>query len=257
MEGWVSIHRKITQNQLWLIEPFDKARAWIDLIILTNHKDNYIMVRGIRIDIKRSQVGWSEPKLAERWKWSRTKVRNFLKFLEIEQQITIKKNNVTQVITIVNYDQYQQNSTAKRQIKGQQSGTQKSPNNNDDNDNNGEKRKSEGKKFLSPPIQTKKILEERKRDFRAKIFSSDLITKYNEDMLKAFFEYWSEHNEGGRKMKWELKQAFDINKRLTTWGKNESRFNSSTKKTANYRRNDLPDYSEIKTLYEQFGYEKD
>ncbi|MCK5137819.1 MAG: hypothetical protein KAR19_18685 [Bacteroidales bacterium] len=100
-------------------------------------------------------------------------------------------------------------------------------------------------------------LEERKQEFRAKIFSSDFIAKYSDDMLRAFFEYWSEHNEGGRKMKWELTQAFDINRRLSTWKKNEPRFNSSYKKSSNFSRNDLPDYSEIKSLYEQFGYEKD
>jgi len=105
-------------NPLWSSEPFDKARAWIDLIILANYEDSFIMVRGIRVDIKRGQVGWSEPRLAEKWQWSRGKVRRFLKLLENEQQIRIEKNNVTQVLTIINYTEYQQDSTADSTANG-------------------------------------------------------------------------------------------------------------------------------------------
>ena len=47
MTGWVKIHRKIISNPLWSSEPFDKARAWIDLIILANYEAGFIMVRGI------------------------------------------------------------------------------------------------------------------------------------------------------------------------------------------------------------------
>jgi len=85
MEGWISIHRKIQDNPLWGAEPFTKGQAWVDLIILANHKDSFLLIRGIRVDLKRGQVGWSEPRLAKKWQWSRTKVRGFLKMLEKEQ----------------------------------------------------------------------------------------------------------------------------------------------------------------------------
>ena len=116
------------QNPLWLSEPFTKAQAWIDLILIANYKDGFIMVRGIQVDLKVGQVGWSEPKLAEKWRWSRSKVRGFLKLLEKEQQIIIEKNNVTQVLTIVNYSEYQQESTADRTAERQQIVQQKDPN---------------------------------------------------------------------------------------------------------------------------------
>ena len=70
----------------------------------------------------------SEPRLAERWRWSRSKVRGFLKLLENEQQIRIEKNNVNQVITIINYTEYQHEKTADRTTEGQQTGQQKDPN---------------------------------------------------------------------------------------------------------------------------------
>jgi len=136
MEGWISIHRKIADNPLWLSEPFTKSQAWIDLIILATHKSSYLLIRGIKIDLKRGQVGWSEPRLAKRWRWSRSKVRGFLKLLEKEQQIVIEKSNVTQVLTLVNYDEYQQEKTANRTAERQQTVQQKDPNNNVNNVNN-------------------------------------------------------------------------------------------------------------------------
>lgn len=69
-EGWVSIYRKFLSSQMWLSEPFTRGQAWIDLIGLANHEEGFIRVRGIKVTLKRGQVGWSEVKLAERWKWS-------------------------------------------------------------------------------------------------------------------------------------------------------------------------------------------
>jgi len=102
---------------LWLSEPFTKGQAWVDLIGLATFEYTYFYVRGVKVELERGQVGWSEPKLADRWKWSRTKLRKFLNDLEKEQQIIQQKNNVNQVITIVNYEIYQE--------KEQQSGQQK------------------------------------------------------------------------------------------------------------------------------------
>jgi len=116
-KGWFLIHRKIEDNPIWLAEKFTRGQAWVDLILLANHEADYFYVRNVKVNVARGQVGWSEPKLAARWKWSRTKVRNFLKMLETEQQIKIHKNNVTQIVTLVNYEKYQPKKTAGEQQK--------------------------------------------------------------------------------------------------------------------------------------------
>lgn len=117
MEGYYSINRKLLDSLLWLSEPFTKGQAWVDLIGLATHEYTYFYVRGNKVELQRGEVGWSEPKLSERWKWSRTKLRKFLNDLEKEQQIIQQKNTITQIITIINYDLYQK--------KEQQSGQQK------------------------------------------------------------------------------------------------------------------------------------
>ena len=53
-------------------------------------------------------------------------------------------------------------------------------------------------------------------------------TLYNEDMLDAFIDYWTEHNEGGRKMRWETQKIFNISRRLGTWAKNDKNFKKSS-----------------------------
>lgn len=139
--GWVSIHRQIQDNPLWRADPFSRGQAWVDLILLANHKDSYMMVRGNRIDVKRGQVARSQEALAERWKWSRGKVSRFLKDLEIEQQIEQQKSNILSIVTIINYDKFQENHTTEvatdeasnKATNGQQAIRQTDTNNNKNN----------------------------------------------------------------------------------------------------------------------------
>ena len=105
--GWIKVHRKIIDSPLWFSEPFTKSQAWIDILLVANHADTHFFKRGIKIDVKRGQCARSEVELADRWKWSRTKVKSFLNMLEKEQQISIEKSNITQIVTIIKYEEYQ------------------------------------------------------------------------------------------------------------------------------------------------------
>ena len=116
--GWFLIHRKLFDNDLWLSEKFTKAQAWIDIVGNANHTDKFIFIRGHRIEVKRGQLAWSELTMAKRWRWSRHRVSDFLKYLEkMVQQIEQQKNTFTTLCTVINYDLYQN--------KGQQKGHQK------------------------------------------------------------------------------------------------------------------------------------
>ncbi len=68
-------------------------------------------------EIKRGSFITSELKLMDRWGWGRKKVQLFLKFLESESMIVRSTNNKRTAITIVNYDVYQYQGTAKEQQK--------------------------------------------------------------------------------------------------------------------------------------------
>jgi len=141
--GYVRVWRKIQNNPLWLLEPFTKGQAWVDLIMLANHKAGNINIRGNIIEIKRGQLGWSEDKLGERWKWSRGKVKRYINYLKTIHQIEQQKSYVISLITILNYNLYQsdstENDTSDSTTDGHQTVQQTDTNNNGNNvknDNN-------------------------------------------------------------------------------------------------------------------------
>ena len=84
----------------WLAEPFTRGQAWVDLLLLANHKEGFIRRRGVLVAVERGQVGYSEEALAARWKWSKGKVRRFLSELarlsrvsrKISKKTVLKKN---------------------------------------------------------------------------------------------------------------------------------------------------------------------
>lgn len=107
MTGWISVHRKLLDSDLWKCETFTRGQAWIDLLLLANHSETFFYKRGNKVTVKRGQVGRSQVELSDRWNWSRSKVRKFLNDLEKEQQIIQHKTTVTQILTVINYDYYQ------------------------------------------------------------------------------------------------------------------------------------------------------
>lgn len=107
--GYIKLWRCIEDNDLWQEKPFDRARAWIDLIRKARHEDGAVWIRGIEMQLEKGQLAWSEAALAQNWGWSRNKVRRFLKMLKTKHQIEQENNNVTNVITIKNYDMYNSN----------------------------------------------------------------------------------------------------------------------------------------------------
>lgn len=43
------------------------------------------------------------------------------------------------------------------------------------------------------------------------------VGKYPKDMIRAFFDYWSELNKSRTKMRYELEKTWELSKRLATW----------------------------------------
>lgn len=112
--GWISIHRKIQDDWLWEEKPFSKGQAWIDLLLMVNHDDNTIIFDGKPMQISRGCCITSMQKLCDRWGWSNTKVKNFLKILEKDEKILLKiAPRKATALTIVNYSKYQDTDISK------------------------------------------------------------------------------------------------------------------------------------------------
>lgn len=105
--GWIKLHRKILDCFIWQDKPYDKARAWIDLLLIAMHHDKKMLIDDEVVIIQRGSFMTSIVKLADRWGWSRNKVVRYLDVLESEQMLNTKRTPKGTLITIVKYDDYQ------------------------------------------------------------------------------------------------------------------------------------------------------
>ena len=64
----------------------------------------------------------------------------------------------------------------------------------------------------------KNDIKQRKAEFKK------LLAKYKDvyvlEMIKDFYEYWTEHSPNDKKLRFEKQTSFDVNRRLKTWLKN-------------------------------------
>ncbi len=113
-EGYIYLDRSLCDHWLYSDKPFDKARAWIDLILLAHHKTHTRMFRGKLKTYKRGDVDRSISSLADRWGWSRDKVRRFLHQLECDNMVQVNATTNNTTITIVKYDDFQNKRTTNK-----------------------------------------------------------------------------------------------------------------------------------------------
>lgn len=101
------IDRKLLDDEFWLSEPFTKPQAWVDLIGLANYGDVKRMEGEKMVTYARGSVVTSVRTLANRWRWSQEKVRNYLAALESDSMASAKKSARGIIITLENYAFYQ------------------------------------------------------------------------------------------------------------------------------------------------------
>ena len=135
LQGWISVHIQIQGHWLWADKPFSKGQAWIDMLMLANHEDKQILFVRKVVDFKAGSFITSEVKLAERWEWSRQKVRDFLDLLKAEKMIDKVSDNKKTTIFIENYAEYQDTCNSKLDSEKTSEKQQKNTNNNDNNAN--------------------------------------------------------------------------------------------------------------------------
>ena len=107
-KNWIRLNRSIMDNPLWKSkDPFDCRSAWVDLILLANHKDGTFFASGELIKIPRGSLFTSLEHLSLRWNWSVKKVRGYLKVLSEAQMLVTKGTHRGTLISLINYDIYQ------------------------------------------------------------------------------------------------------------------------------------------------------
>lgn len=113
--SFLMINRKLFNHWIWKEKrTFSKCEAWLDLIRQARFEQSEAneLIGSKLIKWNRGQYPASIRFLGKRWGWGEHKVRDFLELLEKEKMIILDNTQGQNVITLLNYDQY--NPTAKQ-----------------------------------------------------------------------------------------------------------------------------------------------
>jgi len=149
MQGFISLHRKLKDNAIWADPNY--LKLWIYCLFEATHKKHDQLVGNQIVNLKRGQFVKGRFSLAEEMnKGVKPKQRlndktwwRYLENLESWGMLTIKSTNKYSVVTIDNYDLYQDSSNGVKKETDQQKSNksptddqQLSTNNNGNNGNN-------------------------------------------------------------------------------------------------------------------------
>lgn len=95
----------------------------------------------------------------------------------------------------------------------------------------------------SPIVKPTRVNKEQEMKSREREFYNVLVPfvkTYGREMIREFFDYWSEPNKSHSKMRFEQERTWDLSRRLQTWEKRSrngfSKYNSGQdKQAANYK----------------------
>lgn len=230
---------------MWKVaREFSECEAWLDLIqsarFEATDKAYSELIGGREISYTRGQYPASISFLMKRWQWSEKKVRYFLAKLKKRGMITTCNKQGMTVITLCKYDEY-------NPYKDIPKGIDKDIDNNKEirelNNALGElraelravvekmgqakgdnKKKDEEDNTKESPYGDKKNAAKAATLSRKESFYQSLVPfvgKYQKEMIRSFFDYWSELNKSETKMRYELEKTWELPKRLATWANRE------------------------------------
>ena len=107
MEGWIKIHRKILENPI-ICKDSDYLAVWIYLLLNATHKEIPALFKGKKIILQKGQLITGRKSMASQLKISESKIFRIINDYKSEQQIEQQTSNKNSLITILNWDKYQQ-----------------------------------------------------------------------------------------------------------------------------------------------------
>jgi len=109
--GYIFVDRGIWDHDVFPREPFTNREAWIWMIGTAVWKATRVRAGRKLVTLERGQLCFSERFLAEKWMWSKSRVRRFFDILKTEAMIETKTDHEATHITICNYNKYQLGGT--------------------------------------------------------------------------------------------------------------------------------------------------
>lgn len=157
-KGYIKLYRSIRDNWIWDAEPYDRAHAWIDILLSASHYDMKMMFDGNLITVERGSFITSIRKLATRWGWSLEKTMKFLNELKKDGMIDKDSNRFRTLITVEKYSIYQDKPNTKPNTK--KTRTEHAPNTNPTQSMNYKGIQKNYKKNIGPSDQSQTAEED-------------------------------------------------------------------------------------------------
>lgn len=264
-KGFIKLSRTFFDNKIWqAARAFSECEAWIDLIQSARFEASPTTSRigCYEVTWERGQYPASNRFLAKKWRRSDQWVKSFLGKLKREKMITTDNTQGVNVITLVNFEKYNGEAIGNppntlpcnplneliygdlqeiitHLVTQQITHLQKEqPTSNPNN------KKEKNIKETTPNGVAKKDAAKAATLSRKDSFYQSLIPfvgKYPKDMIRAFFDYWSELNKSETKMRYELEKTWELPKRLATWANRERMPNKSLSDIGMVLKNNSPD----------------
>lgn len=118
MQGWIKLPREVTRESFWISDkPHCTRCAFIDLLLLASHSEHEMEFDMHLLRVAEGEIITSQLSLAQRWRWSRKKVQNFLKFLEEAGHIVSQTNKSMTRIRLCKWGTYQKGEVPVEQPK--------------------------------------------------------------------------------------------------------------------------------------------
>jgi hypothetical protein len=106
MHGWIKLHRQLAEH--WVFEDPWKLRCWLDICLSANYLPSKVTIGMTLKTVRAGQLVTSYARLAKRWKCSTAKARRLMILFEKDGMIDIKSETAFTIVTICNWDTYQQ-----------------------------------------------------------------------------------------------------------------------------------------------------
>lgn len=107
MEGWIKVHRKLLDNPI-ITKDSDYLSVWIYLLLNATHKEYDTLFKGKRITLQKGQLLTGTISISQKLKINKDKVQRILKSFENDKQIEQQRSNRNRLITMVNWNEYQE-----------------------------------------------------------------------------------------------------------------------------------------------------
>ena len=134
--GWIALHRELMDKPIWLTSTPEQKVILITLLLMANHKENEWEWNGEKYKVKPGQFITSLPSIQKKCgkNISIQNIRTAIARFEKYEFLTSESTNKNRLITIGNWDFYQ-NEKKNQQANQQAANRQLTANNNDNNDN--------------------------------------------------------------------------------------------------------------------------